>query len=99
MDSALLATACWLPWRNWQGAWPFTGDLLQPDEGHYKNHLFLQNRYVQYTWDLQLSGSHVAKSVWDCEADLHVTDCIMFEISVDIFISIQYYRYLLCKEC
>ena len=29
-------------------------------------------RYVQYTWGLQLSTSHIAKSVWDCEADLHV---------------------------
>jgi len=29
-------------------------------------------RYVQYTWSLQLSTSHIAKSVWDCEADLHV---------------------------
>jgi len=29
-------------------------------------------RYVQFTWDLQLSTSHIAKSVWECEADLHV---------------------------
>lgn len=29
-------------------------------------------RYVQYTWSLQLSTSHIAKSVWDCDADLQV---------------------------
>jgi len=29
-------------------------------------------RYVQYTWNLQLSTSHIAKSVWDCDADLQV---------------------------
>ncbi|XP_057366183.1 aquaporin-11-like [Daphnia carinata] len=28
-------------------------------------------RYVQYTWDLQLSVHN--KSVWDCDADLHVS--------------------------
>ncbi|EFX67799.1 aquaporin-11-like [Daphnia pulex] len=28
-------------------------------------------KYVQYTWDLELSG-HINRSVWDCDADLHV---------------------------